>query len=290
MTVGLPNGGSTPDPRGDAESRPPSGSTAVTALTDFGKTAIDALRQYPPLVVGVLVFVCLAVVMLGAAPTLGLPGFVVLVLAAMCLVGVAMTKRARETDEQFKREAEVTTMDTVRYERELDEEHRTIIRQALQSAAYEAAKILGVDRTDVRSNIFGMGADNRLQIIGEFTHNMQSVSELTVSIAPGTGSTGRCYATRAPNIAVRRSDEGTEPDWGVDILAESEMKKLVPALCWIVSVPVIVGGKEDAPVWIVNVDGLVSVDFENLQTLTLSLLPYSEAVSLLLRTTLKERL
>jgi hypothetical protein len=212
------------------------------------------------------------------------------VLATIALVGVATTKRGRDTDDVFKSEIEVTTMDSVSYAVELGDENRQIIRQALRSAVLEAARILHADPAAIRANVFGLGPDGRLQMISSLTYNMQNVDELTVSMPPGVGSTGRCYATRAPNIAIRQSQDGAEPDWGVNVLAEAEMKKLVPGLCWIVSIPVFVGGDDDPPVWIMNVDGLAAAEVEGLQQLTVSLLMYAEFLSLLLRQTLKDRL
>ena len=288
MTLDSPDGG-TPVPT-DRTSESQGTSGAVSALSEFGKTAIESLRQYPALVVGVVGLVLIAIVLVAAAPTYGLSGLILLVVATALLVGVATTRRVRTADDVFKSEVEVTTMDTVSYALELGDENRQIIREALRSAALEAAEILAADAASVRANVFGLGPDNRLHMISSLTHNMENVDELTVSMPPGTGSTGRCYVTRAPNIAIRRSRDGAEPDWGVNVLAEAEMKKLVPGLCWIVSIPVFVGGHDDSPVWIMNVDGLAAAEVDRLQTLTVSLLTYAEFLSLLLRQTLKDRL
>jgi hypothetical protein len=151
--------------------------------------------------------------------------------------------------------------------------------------AASVAEELDIDADKVRTTVFGVGEDGRLYLLEALTWNMDHQPEMTISMAAGQGSTGRCLATGAPNIAVRRT---TGAGWGADVLPASEMAKLHPDLSWIVSLPVVVGGEDAKPVWILNVDGLAPVEQRRVEVIAPTLLYWAEDLSLILRTKLKE--
>lgn len=115
----------------------------------------------------------------------------------------------------------------------------------LEGMRSDVAKAVGVPLERVRANVFAP-AGSVLRIVPGLVSNMDG-PELELEIAPGTGSTGRCYASRAPTVAVY--DEG----WQEFVLDAIEMAKLNPSLRWILSVPVQASGGD---LWILNCDGL----------------------------------
>ena len=124
------------------------------------------------------------------------------------------------------------------------------ILKLLQGATTDAAGVLGLPQELVRSNLFEKSDSGRVGIIRALTYNMNREEELTISTPVDFGSTGRCFQSGQPNIAVFRDG------WSMDHIGGPEFRKLHPDLRWIISVPVLAKERALLPQWVLNVDGL----------------------------------
>lgn len=133
----------------------------------------------------------------------------------------------------------------------LDDSQKKGIRQILKDATRQVASELKIPEKLVRSNLFGLDDHRQLKMLHDLTYNMNREEELTISMPVGYGSTGRCFEERRPNIAV------FDKDWGKNLLADKELRKVHPDLRWIISIPVPFDEHiEVQPIWVLNVDGL----------------------------------
>jgi len=214
-------------------------------------------------------------------------GLLVVLLAffvvTLVVAGLVYKRSIEQSERRFATVKEPESSNTVSYADTLTAEQQEIVGRMLQSMTAGLAQDLQIDPSKVRANIFGIGDDGRLHIVPGLTWNMTPGSELSVSMATGSGSTGRCFTTSDLNIALRQA---TGDGWGADILPASEMDKLHQDLSWIVSVPVVVGEADAMPVWVLNADGLVTVQKDRLDTTAPTLLYWAEALSLILRSNL----
>lgn len=177
-------------------------------------------------------------------------GFLLVVLVAMFLIFKMEVKTQRKQIQHYaEMEVEVGN-DTMLLVDELKDLQKQYVLRAVCGAAEDVADVLEIPHNFVRSNLFGVDSDNRMRMIREFTYNMNRDPELTITMPVGYGSTGRCFQSGKPNIAVFR--EG----WGEDTIDDEELRKVHPDLQWIISVPVLVGGGKVRPIWVLNVDGL----------------------------------
>ena len=127
---------------------------------------------------------------------------------------------------------------------------RLNILELLHGAATDVASVLGLPQELVRSNLFEVTENERVGLISELIFNMNREEELTFSLPAGCGSTGRCFESGQPNIAI------FSEDWSQDRIEEPEFRKLPPNLRWIISVPVVDSERALLPKWVLNVDGL----------------------------------
>jgi len=127
------------------------------------------------------------------------------------------------------------------------------IKTVLRKAAEEVADVLKIAPKLLRANLFAPDEHEHMRIVPGLSHNMHSVDELSISIPVGYGSTGRCFRSGKPNIAVFRED------WGAARLADEELRKLDPNLRWIISVPVSGATDEAQPICVMNIDGLTEL-------------------------------
>lgn len=127
------------------------------------------------------------------------------------------------------------------------------IKIVLRKAAEEVADVLKIAPKLLRANLFAPDEHERMRIVPGLSHNMHSPEELTISIPVGYGSTGRCFRSGKPNIAVFRED------WGAARLADEELRKLDPDLRWIISVPVNGATDEAQPICVMNIDCLTEL-------------------------------
>lgn len=265
------------------------GVTAVAnALRDVAVALASGFRDSPGLSALVLLFLIAACVtglaLYFVATNVGLLVVLLAFFVVTLVVAGLVYKRSNEQSaRRFATVKDPESSNTLSYAELLTAEQKEIVGSMLQSMVAGLAQDLQIDPSKVRANIFGIGDDGRLHIVPDLTRNMTPGSELSVSMAIGSGSTGRCFFTRAPIIAVRQA---TGDGWGADILPASEMDKLHQDLSWIVSVPVVVGDADAMPVWVLNADGLVTVQKDRLDTIAPTLLYWAEALSLILRTNL----
>jgi len=127
---------------------------------------------------------------------------------------------------------------------------RQNIMKLLEGASTDVARVLELPQDLVRSNLFEKSDNDRVCIIRALTFNMNREEELTISLPVGIGSTGRCFETGQPNIAI------FSEDWGKDNMEEPEFRKMHPDLRWVISVPVSATERDLRPKWVLNVDGL----------------------------------
>jgi len=138
--------------------------------------------------------------------------------------------------------------DTIALATHLSKKQRDGIYTVLCEAAKRVATELGLPLQLARSNLFGVDNRDRMRVLKGLTYNMNDSLELTIKIAVGYGSTGRCFKSAKENIAI------FEEGWGKDQIEDEEIKRVHPELQWIISVPV--KNEDDRPFWVLNVDGL----------------------------------
>ena len=262
----------------------------ANALRDVAVALSDGFRNSPGLSALVLLFLLVAVVagiaLYFVSSLVGLVVFLAFLVVGVIFAAMVYRRSIEQSAERFGVVKEVRAMNTLAYGDRLSSEQREIVGGLLESMAAGIADDLDIDPSSVRANVFGIGDDGRLHIVPGLTWNMAPGKELSVAMSAGSGSTGRCFATGVPNIAMRRA---TGAGWGADILPTSEMEKLHRDLSWIVSIPIVIGHSDARPVWILNADGLVPVEQSRLNAIAPSLLYWAEALSLILRTNLEDQ-
>ncbi len=167
--------------------------------------------------------------------------FKYLLVLVVLVVFVILTLLITGTSKQKKEE-------TITLAKRISPKQRAGISRVLETAARRVAIELKLPENVVRSNLFGVDNRDRMKVLKGLTYNMKDSFELTIKIAVGYGSTGRCFKSAKENIAI------FEEGWGKDLIEDAEMKKVHPELQWIMSVPV--KNEEDRPFWVLNVDGL----------------------------------
>lgn len=212
--------------------------------------------------------------------------FIAIAIIYTIIVLIPLAIRNRN-DRRIEQNPLPATDSTVQLETLLSDAQHDTVCAAVKAAAESSAAKLGLRQEIVRGNIFGRTDDNVLRIMPGFSHNMNNPTETTVRMRVGEGSTGRSWASRLPNIALRP----TASD-GPDALDVEQTRRVEPSLRWVVSVPVFASdGPGGEPTWILNVDGLQEEKtLEELETLVGSLLRWAESVSRVLRSIPEERL
>ena len=172
--------------------------------------------------------------------------------------------------------------------------HRAEVRtkQIMRALIMRVQNILGLER--VRSNIFTLGEDGKLRILGSFHLNMGGGTvgdqELTISIPNGLLSSGRAFKYARPVLSIKGEDgkwpyaydiEDTYPE------LQDEVRKAHPDLKWITSMPIpyqvrrfeLVSG-------VLNIDGLEDPPSTNaLRALLVDLSTAAALIGLLNRST-----
>lgn len=131
----------------------------------------------------------------------------------------------------------------------LPEDVLTKVTTEMQALRQEAAAILGEPPDRIRVNLFAP-IDGALRIVPGAVDNMNYVPELDLRIELGHGATGTSFASGNSCIVVKRG-----ATWPGGHLPGDELKKINPALRWVISLPV----KSEARgkiIGVVNVDGL----------------------------------
>jgi hypothetical protein len=103
----------------------------------------------------------------------------------------------------------------------------------------------------VRANLFALNPDtDKLCMVKDLWHNMNKLTERTIQMEIGRGSTGIAWSTRDPNKAIWNDG------WGASDLSNAkELRKVDPDLRWILSVPIF-GSEGPETQLVLNVDGL----------------------------------
>jgi hypothetical protein len=138
---------------------------------------------------------------------------------------------------------------TVDFANTLSTDQTKAVQLALRGAVVDAAASLSLSTSRVRSNLFGTTGEGILGMVDALGCNMNHKPERSLQIRVGEGVSGQAFASGRTNVAVLHED------WGKYVLPGSEMAKLHPDLCWIISIPVL-SGPGNEPFWILNIDGL----------------------------------
>lgn len=231
----------------------------INALRDIGKTLSEGVSKNPlaasiPLVLVIVGIVVIVFCIKEQHSFYALKGFFILAMLAIFMLSIAMIfniglvsqkdkiKRVSPTSSE-EGEQGLNLFDN------LNINTRQNLKAILQNAVSDVSSKLEISSLLVRSNIFILGGDNILRIAEDLYYNMLKQDELTISMPPGYGSTGRCFSTSRPNIAI------LSEDWGGNIIEDNELRKAHPDLRWIFSIPIIIGQGLN-PIGILNVDGL----------------------------------
>lgn len=125
------------------------------------------------------------------------------------------------------------------------------LRRVLKAAVADVAEEQDLPPAVVRGNIFGLDrTDGRLRIVDGLTVNMERDAERRISMSPGEGSTGVCFVTGRPHIAVY-----TDVVKDSTISSLKERARADPDLCWIISTPI--RCRHGETLWVLNVDGRI---------------------------------
>lgn len=262
-------------------------SKILDLFTAIVNAAAPGLRQSPffsALIILAVLISLLAIVAISQgivieALLIGVVGLLVLMVSGVIVVrnGVSYQNDEIRASLPVDSGAMTTPRDKAENIGQLPDARKTDIRKILKGAAEESAEHLVLPVGHVRANLFGKFSDGFIRIIDDLTFQMNHPEELTVKMPIGYGSTGRCYETGTPNIAVLKSD------WGPHALADPEMRKLHPDLKWIVSVPVLSQDSTRRPIAVLNVDGIKDRRNENdLKDVLRLLFKWSAVISLLL--------
>lgn len=258
----------------DENSELKSGPYAV--LGDIAKILADALKGQPKLAAIVLIVVIVALVTMFIGTKEAVYGF--FLLAALGII-VLFRTQVRMQKEQVRTHVGVIVdmnRNTISLVDRLNDAQKQNILKALGGAAKDVADALHIPFNLVRSNLFGVENNDQMRMLQGLTFNMDRKEELTISMPVGYGSTGRCFQSGKPNIAVFR--EG----WGNDVIEDEEHRKVHPDLQWIISIPILAGSEEVRPLWVLNVDGLRERQGEEeLRNALSRLFIWSQAISLI---------
>ena len=135
----------------------------------------------------------------------------------------------------------------------LPQETKKQIIERLKIITEDVANYLNIDHKLIRANLFGVDLDyNRLKIISDLTYNMTDQNELTISMAVGYGSTGRCFQSKDTNIAI--FNQG----WADNSFSEPDISKVHHDLKWVISIPIFLIDSENnpQPFFVLNIDGI----------------------------------
>lgn len=109
---------------------------------------------------------------------------------------------------------------------------------------------LGLRPELIRANVFVPDETSQLRIPEGLHYHMHDRDELNISIAPGTGCTGRAFSERTRAIALMQAG------WGAHTLPSTELQKVDRRLQWIVSTPIPDPDVPGTVLGVMNVDGL----------------------------------
>lgn len=220
----------------------------LAGLNDIGKILARALQKY--LAAYVLIILIAGLVAIYFGTTEAIIAFFCLAAFGLVFLFILEVSSQRKQIRTPVPASFDTTRDTLSIVDRLSENQKRDILGALRGAVEDVADALRIRLEFVRANLFGEDNHDRMKMFREFTFNMNREEELAISMPVGYGSTGRCFQSGKPNIAVFRED------WGKDVIEDEELLKVHPDLRWIISVPILARGDGVQPFWVLNVDGL----------------------------------
>lgn len=263
---------------------------AISALGDIGKILAEGVKSAPiPAAIVLILVVAAVVAVIGAAGGFVEALYLFFGLALASLFGIyRVFSLGRSVQQQQLREAFQPQLPEAERRMQIERSREGLVSQLsdveqryiltfLEKIAEEVAQSLQMPPSQVRANLFEPVAHGMLKIVPELTVHMEGSEELTLSIPEGYGSAGRCFRRGVPNIAI------LDGDWGQDKLADEEMRKLHPDLCWIISIPIFLQASDPRPIVILNVDGLKRRSAKSeLESVTKNLLHWSTLVQMVL--------
>jgi hypothetical protein len=157
-----------------------------------------------------------------------------------------------------------------------DQSVRTAIRAALDEIRQDAAdaickKIQGVTDDDIRANIFLLAKIEggkswgqwKLVIHNDLAVNMNHPAERHLQFAIGQGATGVAY--RDGTYQLTRREQTNKGQWDLKFQMTPQLEAQLEArLKWIVSFPLLKPNTTTEPLGVLNIDGLVDVQDDEL--------------------------
>lgn len=257
-------------------------SSIIRIFGDIAKRLIPGLPWYVRAFIFLLIILALFIIAVLIAGAIGSKnGLIICVLFIILafvvfLILIKMGIKWERTNTRLYPTEEMVKENTIVFANQLTDQRKKRILKVLKKVALTVAEALNVRSEFVRSNIFGKDEGDNLKMITDLTFQMDRTEELSISMPIGYGSTGRCFNSSEPNIAI------LENDWGKDVIEDEELRKVHPDLKWIISVPVL-GGEPLRPAWVLNVDGLYERRTrEDLLNALRKMFKFSKTVSLIL--------
>lgn len=247
-------------------------------LKSIGISLAEGVKKNPWLSALILVIVITAVVV----TSLKAPAYIYLAIAIAVVIAIVVMycvgiRSQKEQIASYRGATMSVDRDTINLVNKLGNHDRQTLLTALKGAAEDVAEVLGINPEHVRANLFGSDSSNRMRMLAGLTYQMNRDEELTISMPVGYGSTGRCFQRGKPNIAIFRGG------WGENAIEDEELRKVHPDLQWIISVPVLSGGEERRPIWVLNVDGIMEKrEKDDLQAALKNLFNWSQMITFIL--------
>lgn len=260
-------------------------------LLDFfksiGLSLADGVKKDPYLSALVLIVLIAAIVAVVTITKGGLYTFLAIAIAtvlAIVIISCFGVKRQKARIVHYTSADMGIDRNTINLVNKLDNHDKQTLLATLKEAAEDVADVLKINPEYVRANLFGVDGKNRMKMLAGLTHQMKRGEELTISMPVGYGSTGRCFQSGKPNIAIFRGG------WGKDVIEDKELRKAHPELQWIISVPVLSGGEERRTIWVLNVDGIIERrEKDDLQAALKKLFVWSQMITLILAKALEKQ-
>lgn len=259
------------------------GAGPFQTLLDIFRILAEALKSQPYLLVLVSVLIIAAIVTIAVAALVGVAavyGFLVICLVLIIVLAYLAHEEINQKRRQIAGTGFGWNVDkaTLQLFSRLNKSQREYVRRALAEAAREVAETVFAPSGVIRANVFALDTDGRMKMADGLTFNMNRPEELTVSMPVGYGSTGRCFQSAKPNLAI------FQRGWGKDSIEDPELQKVHPDLQWIISVPILGRSSDRKAIGVLNVDGLHERrPQDQLQNALRALFLWSETISLLVQ-------
>lgn len=233
------------------DKRPEQKTDPLKILESIGLSLADGVKKSPYLSALVLIVLIAAVVSIIKQGALNI--FLVIVITAligMVLIFLIGNREQKGIINKYARAEVALGNNTIDLVNKFGNKERQDILRILRGASEDIAEILNIPLNNIRANLFGKDEQNRMRMLAGLTFQMDRTEELSISMPVGYGSTGRCFQSGKPNIAIFRGG------WGKDVIEDEELRKVDPDIQWIISIPVLSGDEKIRPIWVINIDCL----------------------------------